>query len=602
MKKRIIAFSALVLMFLAMVFPVAVFAESKKVHSIQIDVQLNQDGSARITEVWDITSVEGTEWYLKKYGLDDQFISDLVVTDETGRQFETIDPWDVDRSLEEKDGKSGLLVTDDGYEICWGLGSYGRHVYTVSYTMTGIVKGYSDADGIGHFFIVSPPTSVDDVGITLHYPGTELTADNSGIWVFRFSANAAFESGKAVVESDRPMEHEQDAGIMMQFEKGMFSPGVVRDSSFEDVKTEAFEGSDYGQPGNSDNVDGQGYKDPSGIFGLMQSFIGFFRFLIPAAMVILFTGIFSAKSKGKRSGAVMKPEYKQAEYCRELPFNNSVKMSYVCLDDLKQLPNDGTIIGVYMLKWIYSKQVELVKHVKNGIFSSKEEDAVKLNQPAETMEPIERSLYNMLMSAAGSDSVLESKEFEKWSQRNYETVQGWIERYKNLGYHDMRQAGAATEEMQKVFFGLTTVKKTVMTPLGESLTTKMFGFKKYLEDFTIINEREAREVQLWNDYLVYAQLFGIAEKVAEQFKKLYPDYFMQMSTQYGGGLDMYDILIITHITNNYSYAMSRGYHSGLSAAEAARFSGGGGGSSMGGGGGFSGGGFSGGGFSGSGSR
>ena len=54
------------------------------IHSIRIDVSLEPDGDARVTEVWDVTQTEGTEWYLQKSGLDGITIRDFGVTDETG--------------------------------------------------------------------------------------------------------------------------------------------------------------------------------------------------------------------------------------------------------------------------------------------------------------------------------------------------------------------------------------------------------------------------------------------------------------------------------------------------------------------------------------
>ena len=35
-------------------------------------------------------------------------------------------------------------------------------------------------------------------------------------------------------------------------------------------------------------------------------------------------------------------------------------------------------------------------------------------------------------------------------------------------------------------------------------------------------EREYFEVKTWEEYLIFAQLMGIADKVAEQFSKIYP--------------------------------------------------------------------------------
>lgn len=70
---------------------------------VSILLQLNADGSANVTENWDVNVANGTEWYLVKSNLGDIEIKDFSVS-ENGRQFITEGDWDVDRSLEEKAG------------------------------------------------------------------------------------------------------------------------------------------------------------------------------------------------------------------------------------------------------------------------------------------------------------------------------------------------------------------------------------------------------------------------------------------------------------------------------------------------------------------
>ena len=53
---------------------------------------------------------------------------------------------------------------------------------------------------------------------------------------------------------------------------------------------------------------------------------------------------------------------------------------------------------------------------------------------------------------------------------------------------------------------------------------KVLGLKQFLKDFTLANERHANEVALWKDYLVYAELFGIAKQVRRDMQRLNPDY------------------------------------------------------------------------------
>lgn len=582
MLKRIASLAGVFTLLVVMLLPLTVSAAGEEIHSVHITAELQTDGSALMTEVWDISVSEGGEWFVEKKNLDNMQISNLVVTDENGRVFEQVERWNSNLSRQERAYKSGILETGSGYELCWGFGEYGRHTYTITYTLTNLVKGYSDADGFNYAFLgEDQAATIDDVRIVVTKPGTTFTRDNTGIWAFSFSANIELENGTIVAQSDTAMRTSRRAQVMAEFDSGMFNPTDMQSGTFEAVKQRAFEGSDY-VPGAEDRR--------RGAFDRIKGMI-----LPLAGVLVAVFAVAGMASAAKKHGGKqpMKKEYKDANYCRKLPYNGSLPTSYARLEELSQLEGDSAIIGAYMLRWIRRKQVVLCKQM-GGVFKNKEEDAIQLMQPLSDMETLERRLYDMLVAAAGSDYILQSKEFEKWSRKNYEKVQGWLEQYKNLGKSYLRSMGAIAEEDHKVFFGLIPSKKTVVTPLGETLTLEMFGFKKYLEDFTIINEREAREVQLWDEYLVFAQLFGIADKVGEQFKQLYPDYFVNMARNLGyTRLDLFDIYIITSISRNYGRAMHRGYQAGYNAAHTTRFTGGGGHSSFGGGGGFSGGGGSG---------
>ena len=115
---------------------------------------------------------------------------------------------------------------------------------------------------------------------------------------------------------------------------------------------------------------------------------------------------------------------------------------------------------------------------------------------------------------------------------------------------------------------------------------ELAGLKRYLIDYTLIKDREAIEVELFENYLIYAQLMGIAKQVSKEFKDLYPELIEQ--THYAS----YDNVMFIHYCSR----------SGISAASSAKSaaesysSGGGGFSSGGGGGGSFGGGGGGGGF------
>jgi len=45
----------------------------------------------------------------------------------------------------------------------------------------------------------------------------------------------------------------------------------------------------------------------------------------------------------------------------------------------------------------------------------------------------------------------------------------------------------------------------------------------HLKENTLIKDRESIEVNLFEEYMIFAQIMGISEKVAKQFKDIYPE-------------------------------------------------------------------------------
>jgi uncharacterized membrane protein len=132
------------------------------------------------------------------------------------------------------------------------------------------------------------------------------------------------------------------------------------------------------------------------------------------------------------------------------------------------------------------------------------------------------------------------------------------------------------------------------TETGQTENRKIVGFKQFLEDATLIRQRTTPEVTLWRDYLIYASLIGIADKVAKELKDIDPVMFEQVySMSYN---DMSNVIYLTrsfaNVVSQYAAPPVSSYSGGGSLGGFSR-SGGGGHSSFGGGGGFSGGGHSG---------
>ena len=122
---------------------------------------------------------------------------------------------------------------------------------------------------------------------------------------------------------------------------------------------------------------------------------------------------------------------------------------------------------------------------------------------------------------------------------------------------------------------------------------KVVQFKHFLNDFTLVSERQTQEVGLWKQYLIYAQLFGISKKVTANLRHLYPAEFEDFSRNAFNTKD-FDLREVLALTSGFSAPVSASAKKPDSDSGSSRSSGGGGSSSYGGGGGHSGGGYGGG--------
>ena len=81
-----------------------------------------------------------------------------------------------------------------------------------------------------------------------------------------------------------------------------------------------------------------------------------------------------------------------------------------------------------------------------------------------------------------------------------------------------------TEQTTGMFGKTKNITAKVVSPVLLNDAIHLKGLKKFLLDFSMMPEREYFEVHIWEEYLIFAQLLGIADKVEEQFSKLYPNF------------------------------------------------------------------------------
>ena len=535
----------------------AVSAQS--IRDIDIRAVLQKDGSARITQVWDVEVVDGTEWYVPVENLGKMSVTDLSVS-EYGRPFISEGRrWDVDRSLEEKSGRCGIVEKRNGVELCWGQGSYGPHVWTAEFTAHGLVQSFTDADGFNFQFVnpglLAPPQHVK-VTLVNGTGGPEWTYDNTRVWGFGSYGDINVQNGAIVYESLEPFSYGSSVIVLARFEKGLFAPTVDQDFSFDELREKALEGSSYGENDRT------------------ATFLKWLFALL--ALGSLFTAIRAAvlQALGYKYKKSMYGKTKITEWFREAPLGGNLFASSYVLDNGWRFAGPSSsknLIGAFFLRWILDGKVVVQPDAKKA-----KRVNLAFTPGLQFEDDVEGALYDMAVDASGGNFLLESGEFEKWSEKHFQKFLAWPDRAKARGK-------SILHEKNLLQHGSTTNDD------GKVQACRVVEFMNFLKDFTLHQERGAGEVGLWKDYLVFAQLYGIADKVAEQFQKLYPKEFQELSESMGvNPNDMRRTIRMNNLTTNNAMTRAVGKY------QAGSIKGTGGHTSFGGGGGFSGGGFGGG--------
>ena len=516
---------------------------------IDMDIYIDSNGDAHIKENITYSSSSNTEIYHFYVDMGNSTITNFTVKDSTGRDYTYINPWNVNGSLADKSYKYGYNYVSDGVELCLGISHYGKYTYYLSYTITDFVKNLTDSQLV--YWQLIPPSNEKRLKYDITISADQSFADNLDVWGFGdYGAYAYVDNGYITLASDDSLASDEYVTVLVKFPSNYFNADDNLNHDFNYYLEMAQEGS-------------TAYSEKTSL--ISKIIVVIVQIIFWGTIVyLIYISARSAKPFGSRVGN--KKIEKDSPYFRDLPCDKDIKKCYFIGSEYNAVNKDTNLFGAILLKWLKSGNIEIIKIEKNGLFK-KDENRIKL--VAEVDDPLENELYKYMYKAS-RDGILESKEFEKWCKNNYYKIYNWFIKIIDAEIKYYLDKGIIINNPKKV-----SLKKYVATPAFDEEGKKVVGLKRYLNDFGSIKEKKPIEVKLWQEYLMFAQIFGIADKVAKEFKELYPEYLENFEDQYS------DILILNTFSYHSVGQISKARHD----AAARNYSAGGGGFSAGGGGG-----------------
>ena len=624
-KLKFIIFIAI--LFLTLIcFKNVVRAESELyLNNLEFVVEVNSDASITVKEYWDI-DIGYTNTLYKSFKKDNSKytgITDVKVSDLTGGRVKGLTKQSQWEYHVNKGKYYGANNEQGDFEIGWGVGldnDIDTRKYEIEYTVQNAITKYNDyaelywqllGDGFG-----IPANKI--IG-TIILPPNPKTKEDIKVWGHTEDLN-----GTIYVTDSNKIEFEVNnyRGSRMLEIRTLFPTEMIIDSARiyeEDIlQTVVEEETRWAEEAN---------QRREAIKNSIVAIVAIAGLIIDIIFII--TIINANKSPYKKQKRYV-PEQK-LEYYRDIPRKNATP-GQACnllqknMYDTLNYDNLGKIFSAILLNLKLKGYLEFeIDETK----SKKERISIKMVKKENAQELIgeEKDVYTFLDQATlrKEGRILTLKELQKIIKSSPSKIEKLDRAMGKNIYNSLIQENLLDEKQAKdhssnsgiaviqivflvlfllfafimsmeiqdirimsimiisTLLGIVSITKKIVltkrinpyTQNGVNEIEAWKGLKKYMEHFSLLNEREVLEIEIWERFLVYATAFGIADKVIEQLKIAYPNFEEITGTNYS----MMYLMMNTDFNNSFSSAISSSVSSAYSSGSGAGggFSGGGGG-------------------------
>ncbi len=597
-------------------------------NNLEFNVQVNEDASINITEYWDI-DIDETNTLYKIFKTDNTKytgITDVNITDITDARTQKLIKQNNWAYHVDKGKYYGTKNSEGDFEIGWGVGldnDYDTRKYKIEYKVENAIAKYNDFAElywqlIGEDFEIS----ADIVKGTIWLPKNAQSKENIKVWGHIETLNGTIhvtDLNKIEFKVD-----EYESNNMLEI-RTLFPAEMIissaREQDIDILQTVIEEETKWVEEANARR---EARKNTVTII------IGLAALILNICFIIT---IIRANKSPIMNQIKFVPEQKM-EYYRDVPRQNATPGEAVSLmrKNMTEYLNYDEIGKIFSAVLLNLKLKGYLEFEIDENKKEKEKISIKMLGTTNGKELLgeEKVIYDFLeeVTLRKGKTVLNIKELQKAIKSNSTKVAKLGEnmgktihsRIVKENLLDKQQASTHSNAIGVIvvqivcllflflFSGIMTVeiglnptiiativiitslqgmisiikkigilrKANPFTQMGVNEIEAWKGLKKYMEDFSLLNEREVPEIEIWERFLVFATSFGIAEKVIKQLKIVCPDLEQLTGNNY---TTMY-LMMNTDFSSSFSSAISSSISSTYSSA-----TGGGGGFSGGGGGG-----------------
>ena len=599
--KRVIKkFLIMIIISIIVLFMFGMSEKQQIMNNLDYDVTLNENGSATVTETWDIY-INKTNTIFKTFkispskygGITDVTVKDLKKNKELTKINEEM--YHVT-----EDCYYALKTRRGEFEIAWGVGmdkKSGNRKYQVQYTINDVITDYNDLQEFYWQFLGKGQNAVPVKKVTgrIRLPRNVENSENLKVWGHGPLNGEINPVSKNEVEFKiRNLKPGQMLEVRVVTTDKMFNSNENKIKEYNYLKTLLNEEKKWTEEANENRkVD----------IIIIEVFLVIYLILI---VIYIFQIKIYKKQREEKAEKVDRIEYyreiprrgdatpAEANYLYEFNKerlstkkvqNTSVSATILdlCLKKIISLrmKNDNVYIKILKEpKNLKEDELEIYKLLKEVGKDKEEFDIEELNEFA-NKKYYKYSSYIEKLVESTRNNLYKMKLIDKKNEKNYrkygtaETKEIIVRNFSEwvliiflisflpffhnivvfsfgIGYVDF---------WTKLIVILTPIillklyiwkmqtqirnNIAVLTRVGAEEQEKWKGLKRYMENFSLLKEREVPELELWEEYLVYATAFGIADKAIEQMKAAYPQVFIREKwDEENGNIDLVNYPLI----------------------------------------------------------
>lgn len=590
-------------------------------NNLNYNVTLNSDGTANVTETWDI-SIEDTNTLFKTFQLDSskfsgfKDVSLVEIKNGTRKEFTQIykEMYHVTKNC-----FYALNTSSSEFEIAWGVNvdGYARRTFEMNYTIIDAVKNYTDcSEFYWQFISTSSAIPAKKVTGTITLPTEIDNIDDLRVWAHGpLNGNIERKSNNVVYFEVSNLKRRT------MLEARVVTPTYVfanneNTSSFKKLDSILTQEAKWANEANAKREKLQKQEK--------NRKIAFITFISITNICGIFLAIHLVKKIKKYKEELSKaPNFKPtmpSKYYRDIPNENSSAAQAAFIYYFKNSSistHIADVISATTLNLCLKNFLtfEILDNKKNNI-----KITLNTNIDENLLTESEKVVFNMYKKVNTTYSFT-MKKFQKYCKSHssscLSSFNSIASKAKDEAIRENNYNATLEKEHSKytglgigyvflsIFSPLLMLANLVPAIICASYTFRLSGkyytltqkgvdeqeawkgLKNYMQDFSMMKEKEVPELSLWEKYLIFATAFGIADKVLKQLKIVYPQ---MMDETYMNTHNYYYLYLMSNgnFSNNFVHSINSSIADTYNSVNYSSGSGSGGGFS--GGGGFGGGG------------